>query len=579
MAIVPPPQPSSQQQALVPAGETNPLQEILRVLAETRDAAEQETQRRIAWEQATEAKHAQERTELERRLMDMQAELSILKSQAHQPPLPPPQPHQPQPEVMYPKALPPPNARDEGFSSPSSDGHADQPAPPTPASQLSFTSPSSPFPNFIQGSSSRPTTASSPFPLSPRQLPSPVTPHIPSLPTPRPSQPPSTSPIASFNQPATFRISLDGTRIFTPQSTPSMLPNHPPVTSPMYKSVPPPSPSVQKSIKRGAPGSDGENPGSDEEDDGPDAKRRRNTITSQCSTIQQAVRAHIHVCMGIGYKDPLPEGHIEGADLPDDQPVRFVWGKTARQSPHNMAMKNRILNDLRANKHFYHQVPPEDYTDLTMDNSFDQTFKTLRSKFKIQNDEAAAAQNKAREEMKVIRSRRRERKKNKLKKRADTRKRIDALSHSTFEQALTQECMSSEESSDEFEESVDAAGAIVNIPILRIHGFAWRSSRLTHFYAVLDADDDGARPRKPTNGKRRQAAAPRDEAALPPEGVGSWMISRRWMKKQEMARPGFRDALQGRINDTPNFDWSSFDMLGVESGDELDLSQEDSYTA
>lgn len=116
--------------------------------------------------------------------------------------------------------------------------------------------------------------------------------------------------------------------------------------------------------------------------------------------------------MGIGYKDPLPEGHIEGADLPDDQPVRFVWGKTARQSPHNMAMKNRILNDLRANKQFYHQVPPEDYTDLTMDNSFDQTFKTLRSKFKIQNDEAAAAQNKAREEMKVIRSRRRERKKN-----------------------------------------------------------------------------------------------------------------------------------------------------------------------
>lgn len=77
-----------------------------------------------------------------------------------------------------------------------------------------------------------------------------------------------------------------------------------------------------------------------------------------------------------------------------------------------MAMKNRILNDLRTNKHFYHQVPPEDYTDLTMDNSFDQTFKTLRSKFKIQNDEAAAAQNKAREEMKVIRSRRRERKKN-----------------------------------------------------------------------------------------------------------------------------------------------------------------------
>lgn len=139
--------------------------------------------------------------------------------------------------------------------------------------------------------------------------------------------------------------------------------------------------------------------------------------------------------------------------------------------------------------------------------------------------------------------------------------------------------MSSEESSDEFEECVDAAGGIVNIPILRIHGFAWRSSRLTHFYAILDADDDGARPRKPTNGKRRQAAAPRDETALPPEGVGSWMISRRWMRKQEMAQPGFRDALQGRINDIPSFDWSSFDMLGVESGDELDLSQEDSYNA
>lgn len=266
------------------------------MLAETRDAAEQETQRRIAWEQATEAKHTQERTELEKRLMDMQAELSVLKSQAHQSP-PPPHPRQPRSEVMHPTAQHPPNARDEGFSSPSSDGHADQPAPPTPASQMSFTSPSSPFPNFIQGSSSRPTTASSPFPLSPRQLPSPVTPHIPSLPTPRPSQPPSTSPMASFNQPATFRISLDGTRIFTPQSTPSMLPNHLQASSPVYKSAQPPSPSVQKAIKRGAPGSDGENPGSDEEDDGPDAKRRRNTITSQCSTIQVGI-----ICVARGLR-------------------------------------------------------------------------------------------------------------------------------------------------------------------------------------------------------------------------------------------------------------------------------------
>lgn len=134
--------------------------------------------------------------------------------------------------------------------------------------------------------------------------------------------------------------------------------------------------------------------------------------------------------------------------------------------------------------------------------------------------------------------------------------------------------MSSEESGDE-----GAAGP--DSPPLCIRGVAWRSSRLLYFYAVLDADDgpdelfqvDGMlvnKPRRISPRKERYQGPPKDVFHLPPKGVASWMISRRWINELRHTRPDVSDSLKDCIIDYPSFDWDNFHALGDESEEEFE---------
>ena len=103
----------------------------------------------------------------------------------------------------------------------------------------------------------------------------------------------------------------------------------------------------------------------------------------------------------------LPESHVEGVTLPESSPIRFIWEKTAKQSPHNAAMKKRFLADLKAKqKRLYKYVPEKDFNSKTLDAAFDQAFTTLRQKYKAQKDEEEAMKYKRREGRKYTKTKR-----------------------------------------------------------------------------------------------------------------------------------------------------------------------------
>ena len=109
----------------------------------------------------------------------------------------------------------------------------------------------------------------------------------------------------------------------------------------------------------------------------------------------------------------LPESHVEGVTLPESSPIRFIWEKTAKQSPHNAAMKKRFLADLKAKqKRLYKYVPEKDFNSKTLDAAFDQAFTTLRQKYKAQKDETLARNYRIREDQKALKNRRNVRKRN-----------------------------------------------------------------------------------------------------------------------------------------------------------------------
>ena len=114
--------------------------------------------------------------------------------------------------------------------------------------------------------------------------------------------------------------------------------------------------------------------------------------------------------MSISDDDPLPANHIEGAPLTDDEPVRFIWARTIKQSQHNTRMKKRVTSDLIANKELYKHVPRDDFTADNLDIVFDQTFSTLRSRYKAQTDASIAQKRKEKEITKMIKTRRANRK-------------------------------------------------------------------------------------------------------------------------------------------------------------------------
>ena len=114
--------------------------------------------------------------------------------------------------------------------------------------------------------------------------------------------------------------------------------------------------------------------------------------------------------MSISDDDPLPTNHIEGAPLADDEPVRFIWARTIKQSQHNIRMKKRVINDLMENKELYKHVPRDEFTTENLDIVFDQTFSTLRNRYKAQTDANIAQKRKEKEINKMIKTRRANRK-------------------------------------------------------------------------------------------------------------------------------------------------------------------------
>ena len=138
--------------------------------------------------------------------------------------------------------------------------------------------------------------------------------------------------------------------------------------------------------------------------------------------------------------------------------------------------------------------------------------------------------------------------------------------HVTFDGALQEDCMSSEESD---EEVVPLSSQPISI--LRTRGYTWRSKRLLRFYEILDDEErsDVIPKLKRGVGKReRRVGPPKEEFILPPEGVATWMISKRWYRSSLVTRPDLATLLSKRVSDTPGFDWSNFIELGDASSDE-----------
>lgn len=101
----------------------------------------------------------------------------------------------------------------------------------------------------------------------------------------------------------------------------------------------------------------------------------------------------------------LPDSHKEGEPIGPNDPIRFVWDKTTKQSVHNSRMKARVLADIKLNRKLYKHVPDKDFGKKPLDAAFDASFITLRQKFKAQRDEALAFHHKKREETKAQRAR------------------------------------------------------------------------------------------------------------------------------------------------------------------------------
>jgi hypothetical protein len=302
---------------------------------------------------------------------------------------------------------------------------------------------------------------------------------------------------------------------------------------------------------------------------------------------QTAMRRHIYHALGVSPEDELPPSHCEGLPLGDNEPVRFVWEKTTKQSKHNALMKERVLASLKANRKLYEHVPEADFALKTISTAFDQAFATFRQKYRIQRDPSVSFTVRNREEQKSMKSRRLHRKKvvritfghisriyihellQKREQRHGMRERTQAFAHATFDGAMELDCMSSEESDDESKQSAAKERAFI------VRGLPWRSNRLLKFYSVLDEDerlDKSMKPKRGLGRRDRNEGPPRDILTFPPKGIASWMISRRWLRELQMAHPEVLpevlQAVQELVHDPPGFDWTKFDALGYETDDE-----------
>ncbi|KAI0796777.1 hypothetical protein C8Q75DRAFT_802457 [Abortiporus biennis] len=520
LAIVePPPLPRSSQEHIHPEHANETIQNLLQVVAANQQAAELEKQRRRAWEREQEAKYAQREAELEKQVRDMQEEITSLKSQLASRATSPQFNSIPTPPSLY-----------DSNSYATLGSSSIQ----TPIPLSSESGPSYPFlPQFIEGSSTQALNLG--LPSADIDSVSIVSPPVasPSIPTASVVSSPL-SPVETISRPSTN----------------------------------PPS----NSRKRLAPADySDDSEGARSDDELSDLRllerplKRKNGHDSRCLTIHHAMRLHFLRVMDVKSDKELPYSHMEGVPLSEDEPVRFVWENTVKKSSHNSAMKKRVVTDLKTKRRLYEDVPDKDFEMKSLEAAFDQVFTTFRQKYKAQKDSRVALNLKQREEQKALKARRVARKKTKLNNRLEARKKMPVYAHSTFDAALQQDCMSSEESCNE---SPDPSYPST---ILQIRPIPWRSSRLMRFYATLDEHDlvdRSLKPRRHVGRKERCIGPEKDGIYLPPKGIGSWMVSRRWMKSVQMNYPEVFELLKDNIKEKEGFDWNLFRDLGEESEDE-----------
>lgn len=100
--------------------------------------------------------------------------------------------------------------------------------------------------------------------------------------------------------------------------------------------------------------------------------------------------------------------------------------------------------------------------------------------------------------------------------------------------------------------SSDESGGEDGNDVLYAQGYAWRSRRLLCLYSVLDieaaADGEPQTRRK----KTRIAGRHKEGLYLPPKGVASWMISRRWLSDLQTTNPDSLQQVYAAIEDPPD---------------------------
>ncbi|KAF8663485.1 hypothetical protein AX16_001053 [Volvariella volvacea WC 439] len=504
------------------------VQELYRLMATIREEQENERSRRIKWEQEQEAKHLACRADLERRVVDLEQELSSLKAIISS--------GQTMDASRYTHATEysvPIYRETLGQASPT----ASTLAPPHPA------------PSFVQGSSTPSYPNGSSFYDSPQSTYSSRNSQFlhhrnhqthaaflgmnpPPILTNTPTQSPQLDPLANAS------VAQDAVnRLHKRQSYPHS--------------------------KLSSPSSNGDDSDISETSSTCRPVKRISHHDKRCFTVHHAMRKHILHLMQVHSNDKLPPSHVEGEPLAADDPVRFVWDKTTRQSVHNARMKTRILDDLKANRSMYPQVPKRDFNKKNLETTFEQSFTHFRQKFKAQVDDVTASRVKDREQLKARKSRHIARRKLKLSNRAEARLKIQAFEHVIFDGALQVDCMSSEESDPEYIPSASHSSGL-----LRTRGYLWRSTRLMRFYCILDSEEKASKSGKPKRGSgkmERCVGPPKDGFHLPPKGVAQWMISRRWLYSAQAAHPDLPSVLGGLVVDPPGFDWQRFELLGNES--------------
>lgn len=116
------------------------------------------------------------------------------------------------------------------------------------------------------------------------------------------------------------------------------------------------------------------------------------------------------------------------------------------------------------------------------------------------------------------------------------------------------ECMSSEESADEDEDTL-----YVRCP-------PWRSARLQNFYDSVDEMGKAlAGTKRGTIRKTRLRGPPKDGLVLPPKGTASWMVSKNWVMRTQREHPSLPILLNGLVVDEPV---PESEHLGESSDDE-----------